>query len=543
MSRHEPGALTFAAAADRAPLTLSMTTRALLAMAAGVLLGAPWFDQGLYWTAWLGAVPLLFALRAVRLRSALWLGWLAGTVYYAIATYWIVDFVINLRGFSWAAAFLLGIVFWCYAGLSVGLSCLLFRWVSRRLPRWDLLSFPVCMVVLMEIYPLLFGTYYAEAHSRFLVGLQGVSLLGIQSMDMLMMLVGALVFTLLTGHGRTQRAGVLLATSVLIAWFTYGFITLYVWDQRILAWEIRKIGLVQPNDAVTLDVPEPPRGFSREYPPELAATERLAAAGAEWVVWPEARYKGYFDKPSVRLGYAEVLNKLGIPLVLHDAERAWADGDYADYNSLVHLDARGAQSGVYRKMLRMPLGEYLPDFFHLPGINWVTRRFFGDFVRPLQPGLVHEEFAISGMRILPKICYEAAFPRFIAEAVGANAEGKALLFVSQDNWFGETAQPFQHASMSVVRGVENRVPIIHLINNGPSVVAAPNGRITARTQAFAKSEIVASMPFSGESGGSFYSRNPLVLQYLQYGVLGMLVLMALIRRKADAAHNVKGRQA
>ncbi len=531
MSRHEPAPVVVVAAADYVSLSLSMSTRALLAVVAGVLLGAPWFDQGLYWTAWLGAVPLLFALREVRLRAALLLGWLAGTVYFAIATYWIIDFVINLRDFSWSVALLLGILFWCYAGLSIGLSCLLFRWVSRHLPRWDLLSFPVCMVALMEIYPLLFGTYYAEAHSQFLVGLQGVSLLGIQGMDMLMMLTGALVFTLLTDRSRTQRAGIVLAACILVAWFAYGFITLQTWDQRSLEWEARNIGLVQPNDAVTLDVPEPPKGFSREYPPELAATERLAAAGAEVVIWPEARYKGYFDKPTVRLGYAEVLSKLGIPLVLHDSERAWAGREYYDYNSLVYLDATGAQAGVYRKMLRMPMGEYLPDFFHLPGISWVTQLLFGEFVRPLQPGNVHEEFEINGMRIVPKICYEAAFPRFIAQAVGTDADGKALLFVSQDNWFGETTQPFQHASMSVVRGVENRVPIIHLINNGPSVVAAPNGRITARTQAFGKSEIVASMPFSAESGGSFYSRNPMLLPYLQYGVLGLMVIMVVVRRR------------
>lgn len=529
----EPAPGAFLATEDSLSVAQSYHTRALLAVVAGILLGAPWFDLNLYWTAWLGAVPLLFALRGVRLGAALLLGWLAGAVYYAIATYWIIDFVINLRGFSWPVAALLGVVFWAYAGLAVGLSCLLFRWVSRHLPRWDLLSFPVCMVVLMAVYPLLFGTYYAEAQSRFLVGLQGVALLGVQSMDMLMMLTGALVFTLLVDRGRTQRLGLALAAAVVLAWFGYGLSSLQAWDQRMLDWDTRRIGLVQPNDAVTLDIPEPPRGFSREYPPELAATQRLAAAGAELVIWPEARYKGYFDKPSVRNSYAAVLSEIDIPLVLHDSERAWAKGDYTDYNSLVYLDDRGAQAGVYRKMLRMPLGEYLPGFFHLPGIGWVTQQFFGEFVRPLQPGTVHHEFRVKGIRLLPKICYEAAFPGFIADAVGANAAGKVLLFVSQDNWFGETTQPFQHASMSVVRGVENRLPMIHLINNGPSVVSTPNGRITGRTQAFAQSEVVAPMPFSADAGGSFYSRHPQVLPYLQYSVLGVLVGMVLLRRRAQ----------
>lgn len=533
MARIQPAPGAHLAAGVSATVPLSNSARSVLAVVAGVLLGAPWVDQSLYALSWFGAVPLLFALRGTGLRTAWLLGWLAGAVYFAMATYWIIDFVINLRGFSWPVAGLLGVVFWCYAGLSIGLSCLLFRWISGHLPRWDLLSFPVCMVVLMEIYPLLVGTYYAEAQSRFLVGLQGVSLLGVQSLDMLMMLSGVLLFTLLTGRGRIHRAGVAIAATLLLAWFAFGVISLRSWDTRMLEWDVRRIGLVQPNDAVTLVIPEPPEGFSREYPPELAATERLAAAGAQLVVWPEARYKGYFDKPSVRHSYASVVNNLGIPLILHDSERTWADGDHADYNSLVHLDARGAQAGVYRKMLRMPLGEYLPDFFHLPGISWVTQRFFGDFVRPLQPGTEHKVFRINGMRLLPRICYEAAFPSFVAEAVGNDAAGKVLLFVSQDNWFGETAQPFQHASMSVVRGVENRLPMIHLINNGPSVVSAPNGRITARTQAFVPSEIVAAMPFSATSGGSFYSRHPQVLPYLQYAIVAMLVVMILVRRKGS----------
>ena len=132
MSRSDLTSESPVATADTTSVSLHMNTRALLALVAGVLLGAPWFDLNLYWTAWLGAVPLLFALRGVRLRAALLLGWLAGAVYYAIATYWIIDFVINLRSFSWPVAALLGVVFWCYAGLAVGLSCLLFRWISRQ---------------------------------------------------------------------------------------------------------------------------------------------------------------------------------------------------------------------------------------------------------------------------------------------------------------------------------------------------------------------------------------------------------------------------
>lgn len=533
MSRLDPASPTVDFTVERAQvLSLSPLLRVLLAMAGGILMGLPWFDQGWYWTAWFGSVPLLFALRGTRLSLALLLGSVNGMVYFAIACYWIVEFLINLRDFSWPFALLLGVVFWCYAGVSVGLSCLLFRWVSQRLPAWDLLSFPICMVVVMGVYPLLFGVYYAEAQARFLPALQGVSLLGVRALDVMLLLTGVLLFQLLTDRGRTQRLAKGVAATLLVVWFGHGFVSLQQWDERMQSWELRSIGLVQPNDAVTLEVPEPPEGYSREYPEEMAATERLAQAGAELVVWPEARYKGYFDRYTVRASYAQVLRERGVSLILHDAERAWVEGEALHFNTLAHLDAGGEQRGVYRKMLLMPFGEYLPSFFHLPGVAWLTNTFFGEFLRPLQAGQGHALFEVNGMRVVPKICYETAFPGFIADAIGADAAGKVLLFVSQDNWFGESTQPFQHSAMSVVRGVENRVPMIHLINNGPSVVATPNGRISGSTEAFLRQELLVPMPYSAESGGSFYSRHPGLLNALLYAGLAVLLMGAYRRRGA-----------
>lgn len=536
MARLDPALPAAAVPLERSrSLLLSPMQRLLLALAGGVLMGLPWFDQALYWSAWIGCVPLLFALRNASLPFALLLGVVNGVAYFGLASYWIIEFLINLRALSWPLALLCGLLFWCYAGLSIGLSCLLYRWVSQRLPAWDLLSFPICMLVIMGLYPLLFGVYYAEAQARFLPALQGVSLFGVQALDLLMLMTGVLIFQLLIDRARAQRLGKLIAAALLAAWFGYGFISLQQWDQRMQDWERRPIGLVQPNDAVTLDVPEPAPGFTREYPEEMAATERLAGAGAELVVWPEARYKGYFDRYSVRMGYAEVLRERGVSLILHDAERAWDDGEAVYYNSLTHLDTVGEQRGVYRKMLRMPFGEYLPRFFHLPGVGWLTRRLFGDFLRPLQPGLEHSIFEVNGMRLVPKICYETAFPAFVADAIGTDAAGKVLLFVSQDNWFGETRQPFQHSAMSVVRGVENRVPMIHLINNGPSVVAAPNGRLQGSTEAFQGQELLVHMPHSAESGGSFYSRHPRILSLALYAGLAGLLLSALRRRPGSQA--------
>src|SRR5690606_41531313 len=58
-----------------------------------------------------------------------------------------------------------------------------------------------------------------------------------------------------------------------------------------------------------------------------------------------------------------------------------------------------------------------------------------------------------------KICYESAFPEFMAGAIGADAPGKVIVILSQDSWFGRSRQPYQHLWQSALRAVENRVPV------------------------------------------------------------------------------------
>lgn len=512
-------------------LALPLPVRLVFASLNGVLVGIPWLSPELFWTAWLGWIPLLFALRHASLRAALLCGWVAGTVCFAIASHWMLEFVRYLDDFSSLVTLGLSIGFWLYAGLSLGLGCVLFRWLTQRLGGWELLSFPLSLVTVMGLYPLLFQTHFAEAQVAFLLGLQGVDLGGAKSLDAVMMLCSALAYRVLSGDGRGRALfGSVAAMAVLVVWFAYGAFSLSAWDERMQDWDVRRIGLVQPNDPVSLAVLEPARGFSREQPAEMAATRRLAAAGAQVVVWPEARYKGYFDYFSVRQAYAQAVAESEVALIFHDPQARWVEGEEAHYNSVMHLDPQGQEAGQYRKMRRMPFGEYRPAFFTLPGLDWLTNQLFGEFLRPLAAGSEHVEFSVEGMRVVPKVCYETAFPEDVANAIGGDAAGKVLLFLSQDNWFGETTQPFQHRAMSVVRAVENRVPMVHLINNGPSVVAAPNGRTLASTSAFSRAEVIADLPFSPSAGGSFYSRHPRMFSSVLYAGLAVLCAWAIAGR-------------
>ena len=164
--------------------------------------------------------------------------------------------------------------------------------------------------------------------------------------------------------------------------------------------------------------------------------------------------------------------------------------------------------------------------------------FLGEFLSELSAGDGHAYFNINGMQVVPKVCFETAFPAFVADSIGAEGDGKVLLFLSQDNWFGESTQPFQHRAMSIVRGIENRVPVVHLINNGPSVVASPSGRVVGGTPAFSRAELLVDMPYSTEAGGSFFSRYPNIFGNVLFTALGLLVVWVLFLRSRGRRYTI-----
>lgn len=520
---------------------LSLSWRLLLAVLSGVLLCMPWLNPALFWTAWVGWVPLLVALQDTRLAGSLLIGWVAGVACFAGASNWMVEFAVNLKGLTYPVSLMMGVAFWLYAGISTALAAMLYRWLSMHLPNLEVLTFPLCIIASVALYPSLFEIHFGEGQTHFLPALQGVALVGIQGLDAIIMLVNVLLFLMLRQRSLAapmRRPANAVAAMVVVAWFAYGFVSLAYWDRQVAGWETRAVGLVQPNEPVSLGIPEPPEGFSIEHPEEMLATERLMRAGAYWVAWPEARYKGYFEHYSVREAYSTKLRELGGALIFHDVESRWIDSILQSYNSVLMVDGNGDEQGVYRKVMRMPFGEYLPDFFRLPGVRNLSRHFLGDFLRELWPGEGHTYFQIADMEVVPKICFETAFPAFVADSIGRDGAGKVLLFMSKDTWFGETTQPFQHRAMSIVRGVENRVPMMHVINNGPSVVASPHGRIVGGTQAFSRAELLVHMPFDPGSGGSFFSRYPWLFSTVAFAALGLLVLWSLVLaiRSRRAAH-------
>ncbi len=54
-----------------------------------------------------------------------------------------------------------------------------------------------------------------------------------------------------------------------------------------------------------------------------------------------------------------------------------------------------------------------------------------------------------------------------------------MFVLTNDEWFSGTEAPWQHAAMTAVRAVENRVPVVQAANGGYAVAVDAKGRFLA----------------------------------------------------------------
>ena len=192
-------------------------------------------------------------------------------------------------------------------------------------------------------------------------------------------------------------------------------------------------------------------------------TEFLSIIQPDLILWPEAStpYPINLD----RLWVEDLAKKTGVPILVGSVVRE----EDASYNAMVYVDPiEGMNPEWYAKQVLVPFGEYVPWPFHwVPGLEKMVGPVgnFSSGDRTLLYDLpIREENSISFVRAGLMVCYEDIFPFIPRKAVRMGAE---VLFVStNDAWFKEEGCAEQHAAHSVLRAVENNIPVIRCGNAG-----------------------------------------------------------------------------
>ena len=531
-----------------------MTLRVLLSVLSGLLLSIPFLSPQYYGLAWIGFIPLLIAIEGAGLFRSYLLGTITGLMFSISISYWMIDFLMLSKGYDIFLSIVFSATFWLYCAQLFGFITLLFNAIKLQSKVHEYIIFPIIVVSVFTLYPLIFSAHLGESQSQFLIAIQGIEFVGVYGLDAIIALSNIVMFRFMlpfltanqqpTAH---KKWPVGIALLVLTSWFYYGWSSNLKWQEKIAQWDTVRIGLVQPNETPSLEKEILYPGYSRAFPPEMAMTQHLASRRAEIVIWPEAKYKAYFDQSKIAEAYQHQIKTLNIRLIFQDIDRSQLSINSAvkqQYNSAVMLSEKGELIGQYQKMKRIAFGEYVPFASDIPILKRWVEGFFGSFLNEMEKGESHQVFSTvltssptrkSTFNIIPLICYETIFPEFVAEAV-ADALSKVpntdlLVALSSDGWFGPTHQPYQHVNASILRAVENRIPLAHVLNNGPSIVAMPNGQVIFKTPAHQAGGYVVDVPYKADSKGSFFSHYPKLFIYSVYGLMLLILLSGILKAR------------
>ncbi|MCG8525813.1 MAG: apolipoprotein N-acyltransferase [Opitutales bacterium] len=166
-----------------------------------------------------------------------------------------------------------------------------------------------------------------------------------------------------------------------------------------------------------------------------------------------------------------VTKKIKRPLFL--GNHIEADGKA--YNGVAYFDENGVWDGsFYAKQALVPFGEYIPFRNLFPGIETIVPIPI-DFQRGGESRVFEFEIGGTSIRIGSLICYEDCFPYLARKSVEQDAD---ILFVHVYNgWYGKEFGASFHAAHSVLRALENGIPILRCGSSGGSCFISATGEI------------------------------------------------------------------
>ncbi len=190
-------------------------------------------------------------------------------------------------------------------------------------------------------------------------------------------------------------------------------------------------------------------------------------------IWPEGVFSGY--------SYEE------IKFLKNTMQNSFSDKHYillgvnrldkkknGLYNSLIIINNKFEIIGEYKKQKLVPFGEFLPfeKFLNKIGLKKITEG-HGSFLK----GDRQKNLIIGELNILPLICYEVIFTKFIQQS---NKETNIIINISEDGWFGDSIGPYQHFAKGIYRAIEQDTYFVRSANKGVSAIIDNKGLVVKK---------------------------------------------------------------
>ena len=416
------------------------------------------------------------------LKRAFWRGWLAGSLYFLVATWWVAEaFMVDAKEQGWMAPIAVCLL---AAGLGLfwGGAAALYRWL-RPSGFWRSMVFAgaFCLFEWLRGH-VLTGLPWDLAGETWKAGSapsQAAALVGAYGLSWITVLLGAAPALIVETDARRTRiaigAGVILALVAL-----YGFGAQRLSGAKPPAANAPMVRVVQANIDQSSKYDQ--AMFESIVHRYVTLTARPAARTPDIVVWPEGAVpdaaNDYLTEGTWTRAAIVGALKPGQTLLLGAYRIAGTTRDPIYYNTLLALRAQSegvVTTGVYDKFRLVPFGEYLPLAGILGPIGFKDLVHIGDgFSAGPRPRPLH---LVGLPPVQPLICYESLFPGFTREGAAKGGRAAWIANVSNDAWFGKTYGPVQHLNLASYRAIEEGLPMVRATPTGVSAVIDAYGRV------------------------------------------------------------------
>jgi apolipoprotein N-acyltransferase len=482
-------------------------------------------DLNLFWLIWASHVPILWVLRDKSPRQAFKWGLVAGTLINAGGYYWIASMLQTFGQLPFPVA-ALGLLL---HSLQLGLIWAVWAWMINRIGNTTSLgaewSVPLVMVAVEFAMPRIFPAYMGNSQFSFPLVMQICDLFGVSAVTFLIYRVNAVGFLWLRARreGRQPpKRATWITAAMLGATFVYGGVQMYRYDAIAAEAAHLEVGLVEGDVGI----------FQRETMTKrrdhLLIQQNLSAeleqAGAELIVWPESSYRAqylprnatrftpskaplvadwnedvrrstpYVDRYSPIRGFSTPLIFGSTALLKSSTPRWRGDGNQLPFNTAWLLDRDGTVRGTYDKIYRLVMGEYVPFAKHIPWVYDLIPA-AGNLEAGTKTDVIEADLwpGKGPVRFGMLICYEGLLSGFTRRSY-ADQRPHMLVNITNDDWFGPTAERWLHLILTIPRAIEHRVPMVRATLTGVSMFVDPVGRLQGYTSPAEPERLQWSVP-------------------------------------------------
>ena len=385
-------------------------------------------------------------------QSLFVLYWVYVPLTFDYMTMWLIPFAVLLLPIYVASYhFVIGYVLERFSPVGQGVApCLYTALVC--LSEW------ICGGIILGGFPWMNAGYCWATNLTFL---QIVSIIGIDGLSFFTVLSCAFLGEGLSIYRKCQK----LPTARCI-FFAILYISIFVYGAKRLSscqteYTDVKLKIVHGNidQRVKNDI------YSRQYIYDLYEKISTCEAKSDLIIWPEACFPWVYSDTSS----SSIVNfiheiSLNCKYFLTGCIRKDSDGNY--YNSLITFPEK-EKICLYDKNHLLPFGEYMPFRKYIPVKSLAT--LISDFAVGNDRNVLKLE-GIPGFQVC--ICYESIFSKEFSRKL----DSEWILNITNDGWFGNSNENFQHDNMSKIIAIEHGLPMVRSNNYGISAVYDPYGR-------------------------------------------------------------------